>query len=133
MPTCKQALEYYRKAVKDGKGDMHTGHPYIAEEEEEKRQDNAPGADGKPKTKIAWDAADPDSYAEWHKERARWMSAAQKNPTTATDAMIVALKAYSEEGIVAIIEVLGHERAKLEARRAEAVGIPRAQIPTGEI
>src|SRR5258708_257034 len=113
MPTCKQALEYYRKAVKDGKGDMHTGHPYIAEEEEQKRQDNAPGADGKPKTKIAWDAADPDSYAEWHKERARWMAGALKNPTLATDGMIVGLKAYSQEAIAVIMDTVSEQRRKL--------------------
>lgn len=126
MPTCRQALDYYRKAVKDGKGELHTGHPYIAEEEEKKRQSNA---GEKPKTKIAWDAADPDSYAEWHKERARWMAAAAKNPTLATDAMIVALKAYAPEGIAVIINTLGSLRAK----QAEESGIPRAHIPTGNL
>ncbi len=132
MPLVRQSYEFFRKAMKDGKADMHTGHPYIAEEEEQKRQDNAPDADGKEKTKIAWDAADPDSYREWHKERAKWMKDASQNPTLATDAMIVALRAYSPEGRAAIIEQIGAARAMLEAQKAAKAGIPKAQIPAGE-
>jgi len=122
MPTCLQALEFYRKAVKDGKGELHTGHPYIAEEEAKKRETEAVTADGKPKTKIAWDAADQDSYREWHKERRKWMEAAGNDPTLATDAMIVALKAYAPEAIKIIIETLN------ELRVGQS-GVPRAEIP----
>ena len=123
MPTCVQALEFYKKAVKDGKGHMHTGHPYISEEEQAKREAGAPNAEGKPKTKISWDAADQDSYREWHIERRRWMEAADHNPTLATDAMIVALKAYSLPAIAIVIETLS------EMRTAQS-GVPRVEIPT---
>lgn len=129
MPTCKEALEYYKKAVKDGKGDMRTGHPYIAEEEAAKREKNEPDATGRQKTKISFDSADPDSYREWHKERGRWMGRAQGNPTLSTDAMVVGLRAYSDEGIDKIIEMLGAIRARMEAERAAANGVPRAVIP----
>jgi hypothetical protein len=124
MPTCKEALEFYKKAVRDGKGDMRTGHPYIAEESALKREQNLPDDEGKRKTKIAWDSADPDSYAEWHKERKRWMAVAHKNPTLSTDMMLVALKAYSIEGIQEVMEALG------AAHASQAVpGVPRAQLP----
>jgi hypothetical protein len=129
MPICKEALEYYKKAVRDGKGDMRTGHPYIAEEEAAKREKNAPDEHGRQKTKISFDSADPDSYREWHKERKRWMERSQNNPTLSTDAMILALRAYDEPTIDAIIETLGSIRARMEAERAEANGVPRAVIP----
>lgn len=126
MPTCKDALEYYKKAVRDGKGDMHTGRPFISEEEEAKRQTNAPDSEGKQKTRIAWDAADPDVYSEWHRERIRWMKRANKNPTLATEAMILGLRAYSEEAIDKLIETLGDIRAKMS-------GVPKAVIPPAVI
>lgn len=129
MPTCKEALEYYKKAVRDGKGDMRTGHPYIAEEEAAKREKNEPDEHGRQKTKISFDSADPDSYKEWHKERKRWMERAQNNPTLSTDAMILALKTYDERDIDRIMETLGTLRARMEAERAEANGVPRAVIP----
>ncbi|HWH59323.1 MAG TPA: hypothetical protein VN682_16965 [Terriglobales bacterium] len=129
MPTCKEALEFYKKAVRDGKGDMRTGHPYIAEEEAAKREKNEPDEHGRQKTKISFDSADPDSYREWHKERKRWLTRAQNNPTLSTDAMVLGLKAYSDEAIDKIIETLGVIRARMEAERAEANGVPRAVIP----
>ena len=124
MPTVKEALEYYKKAVRDGKGDMRTGHPYIAEEQARKREKNEPDETGKRKTKIAWDSADADSYAEWHKERARWMRIAGKNPTLSTDMMLLALKAYSDEGIEVLRDTLNEIRAKQNPRPE------RAEIPT---
>jgi hypothetical protein len=129
MPTCKQALEYYKKAVKDGKGDMRTGHPYIAEEEAAKRERNEPDEEtGRQKTKIAFDSQDPDSYKEWHRERKRWMKRAGKNPTICTDIMILALMAYSDEAIDKLIETLGSVRAIQEAQRHNPL-VPRAVIP----
>jgi len=129
MATVKQAFEFYRKALRDGKGDMKTGHPYIAEEEERKRQDNAPDEQGRRKTRIAWDACDADSYTEWQVERGRWMGRAHKNPTVCTDAQILALRRYKLEEIDALIQTLGEARAKIEAAKAEASGVPRAVIP----
>lgn len=128
MSLVKQAYEFYRKALKDGKGDMHTGHCYIAEEEEQKRIDNPADKTGKQATKISWDSCDPDCYTEWHKERQRWMRRAHNNPTLATDAMVVGLKLHDEAKIDAIIEAVGSERAKIEAAKAQAAGIPRAEL-----
>lgn len=125
MPTIRDAAEYYMKALRDGKGDLHTGHCFIAEEEAKKRERGEPDAEGNPKTKIAWDSADPDSYREWHVERKRWMHAAVQNPTLATDMMIVALKAYSEEGMQAIKEAIGETRVQQDGPRP-----PKAEIPS---
>jgi hypothetical protein len=130
MPTVRQALEYYKKAVREGKADMHTGHPYIAEEEARKREDNpVDPLSKKQKTKVAFETNDPDSYAEWHVERARWMKAANKNPALSTDAMIVALKLYSQQEIDMFVTKVGESRARIEAAKAAAAGIPPAIIP----
>ena len=131
MSTVRQAYEYYKKAVRDGKGEMHTGHPFVAEEEARRREDNPRDERGHQKTKVAFETNDPDCYSEWHIERARWMRAANKNPSLSTEAMIVALKAYSEEAILALIEKIGEARAKIEATKAKAAGIPPAVIPHG--
>jgi len=123
MPTVKEASDYYKEQMRQGKGHLHTGHCYIAEDEAKKRESGqATDGDGKPKTKIAWDSSDPDSYAEWHKERRRWMDAANSNPTLSTDAMIVALKAYGTEAMKEIIDAINETRIQQS-------GVPRAEIP----
>lgn len=128
MPTVKQALDYYKEQVRKGKGHLHTGHCFIAEEEEKKRIEGSPDAEGKPKTKISWDSADADSYREWHRERKRWMAACHGNPTLATDSMIVALKAYSEEAMSVVIETLNEQRIQ-KIKAGPYPKPPEANIP----
>lgn len=73
MPTISQAAEYYRKAVKDGKGDLHTGHCFIVEEEAQKRTEN----DGpKPKTRFQMETDDPEMYSAFNAEKDRIIAAA---------------------------------------------------------
>jgi hypothetical protein len=128
LPTVAQAASYYASLVKKGKGNLHTGHCFVAEEEEAKRIAGAPNVDGKPKTKIAFDSADPESYKEWHKEAKRWLEMAEGNPTLRADMMIVALKAYSEEAMKVIRDTLCEQRAQQTANS----GLPRAVIPDME-
>lgn|SRR5208283_744998 len=131
MATVREAFEFYKKAIRDGKGENHCGHPYIAEDAARAREKNEQDPiTGKRKTKIAFDSTDPECYIEWHIERARWMKAANKNPAVSTDAMILALKAYSEEAIDELIQTLGAVRAQAEARKAKEAGIPPAQLGT---
>jgi hypothetical protein len=110
-----QLESWVKQEIAKGKGEQHTNHVAIIEEAAEQRAKNEPDAEGKRKTRIAWDAADPDSYMEWHKERERWMKILGNNPTTTTDCQIVALKAYSEEGIMAIRDAINETRAKTNA------------------
>jgi hypothetical protein len=106
MPTLYQLKSWVEQEIRKGHGECHTNHVVIVEQEAAEKALNPPDETGKRKTRIAWDAGDPDSYAEWHKERERWMIAANKNPVVATDSMIVALKAYSEAAIKVITENL---------------------------
>ena len=119
--------------IRKGHGELHCNHVVIMEQEAAEKALNPPNEEGKRKTRIAWDAGDPDSYAAWHAERERWMIAAKKNPTLATDAMIVALKAYSQEGMEAILEALGSlvaGRTAPNAAQTETVpGVVRATLP----
>ena|ERR1700734_1889771 len=101
MPTLYQLESWVKQEIAKGKGECHTNHVAIVEEAVKERVKNE-----KRSTRIAWDCKDPDSYSLWHRERERWMEAAKKNPILATDAMIVALKAYSSEGIQVILENL---------------------------
>lgn len=130
MPLVKAAYEYYKKAMKEGKGELHTGHPFISEEEQKKRERNEPNEiTNREKTKIAFDSCDPDSYREWHKERSRRMKLAGNDPTLCTDGMIVTLRLETDEQIKMTYVTLGQIRADLETQRALAAGIPPAQIP----
>jgi hypothetical protein len=106
VPTLHQLKSWVEQEIRKGHGELHCNHVVIMEQEAAEKALNPPNEEGKRKTRIAWDAGDPDSYAAWHAERERWMIAAKKNPVYATDAMIVALKAYSEEAIKVILENL---------------------------
>lgn len=106
MPSLLQLESWLKQEIAKGKGHLHTNHVVIVEEEAEAKAKNAPDEEGKRKTRIAWDAGDPDSYAEWHKERERWMNAANKNPVVATDSMIVALRSVPDETIKIIMDNL---------------------------
>jgi len=113
---------------------MHTGHPFIAEDEAQARERNEQDPiTKKRKTKIAFDSQDGDSYMEWHKERKRWMDRAQGNPTLSTDAMIVRLRQCSDRQIDEIIAKLGEAKAMLEREKVlqENSAVPRAVIPKG--
>lgn len=128
MPTIRKALEFYQKAVADGKGDLHTGHPFIAEDEAAAREKNEQDPiTKKKKTKIAFDSQDPDSYTEWHKERKRWMGRAQGNPTLATDAQIIRLRMATEEDIDRIIAGISEARAMLDEEHHNPL-VPRANL-----
>ena len=106
LPSLLQLESWVKQEIAKGKGDLHTNHVVIIEEEAAKKATNPADDEGKRKTRIAWDAGDPDTYAAWHAERERWMAAANKNPVHVTDAMIVALKAYSEKAIKVILNNL---------------------------
>lgn len=130
MPTIKEALEWCKKQVKDGKGDMHTGHMFVAEESAQAREDNAPDPiTKKQKTKVAFETNDPDCYSEWHKERKRWMKAANKNPAVSTDAMIVRLRSATLEEVEQYTQTILEIRAQIAAQEATAAGAPQAVIP----
>jgi hypothetical protein len=101
VPSIHQVLSWAKQEIAKGNGECHTNHITIIEHAVKDRQKNE-----KRSTRIAWDCKDPDCYSAWHKERERWMEAAKKNPVLATDAMIVALKAYSPEGMQVILENL---------------------------
>ena len=106
MPTLFQLKSWVEQEIRKGKGEYHTNHVVIIEEEAAEKALNPPSEEGKRKTRIAWDAGDPDSYAAWHAERERWMIAANKNPTLCTDCMIVALRMYDEKAMRIILENL---------------------------
>jgi hypothetical protein len=106
MPTLHQLKSWVDQEIRKGHGECHTNHVVIIEQEAAEKALNPPDETGKRKTRIAWDAGDPDSYAEWHKERERWMNAANKNPVVATDSMIVALRSVPDETIKIIMENL---------------------------
>jgi hypothetical protein len=106
VPSIHQVLAWAQEKVARGDGELHTNHITVIEEQAKKRATNAPDDEGRRKTKIAWEAGDPDSYANWHKERERWMVLAKKNPTMATDAMIIALRLYTDEDVREILDNL---------------------------
>lgn len=108
MPTVRELHEWVKNQLRTGKGDMHTNHVVIIEEEQKKRTENAPDEQGKRKTRIAWDCADPETFAEFHKERERYMKAAGSNPTMATDVIILALRLHTDEEIRQFIEAVSN-------------------------
>ena len=112
MPRVDELYEWCKAKMRSGKGALHTNHVVIVEEEAEKRKKNEPDEQGKRKTRIAWDAADPSSFAEFHKERERYMQAAGSNPTLATDAMICALRLHGNDEIRAFVEAV--QKAEVE-------------------
>lgn len=110
MPTINQVREWAEAQIAKGKGNLHANHPVCVEDEQAKKAKNAPDDFGKRKTRIAWDAADADSYAEFHKEKEKYMRAAGGNPILGTDAIIMALKLHSFEEVRRFIEALTDER-----------------------
>jgi hypothetical protein len=120
MPTLFQLKSWVEQEIRKGHGECHTNHVVIVEQVQAEKALNPPDETGKRKTRIAWDAGDPDSYAAWHAERERWMIAAKKNPVISTDAMLVALRSVSNEAIQVIIENL---------QQIAAPGPPKATLP----
>lgn len=107
MPTLKQLAEWCAGEIGKGKGHLHTNHPVIMEEEQQKRIKNAPDTEGRKKTKIAWETNDPDCYSLFHKERERYFKFAGGNPVLATEAVIMALRIQRDEDIHRFVEALG--------------------------
>jgi len=108
MPTVRQSAEFYMKALKDGKGDLHTPHPVIVEEENKKReQGGTPTEEGKLPTRIAFDVADNEVYRRFHVVRHRWMKRAGGNPTLMMEGMLTLLEKLSDESIDSILDNLG--------------------------
>lgn len=99
MPTLNQLKEWVDCEIGKGKGGLHTNHVIIVEDEQQKKIENAPNEQGKRKTRIAWDAADPESFAEFHKEKEKYMRAAGGNPVLGTDAIIMALRLHDFEEV----------------------------------
>src|ERR1700675_1775087 len=104
MPTLRQLAEWAKSELAKGKGDLHTNHPVIIEEEQQKRIKNAPDEQGRQKTKIAWETNDPDCYSLFHVQRERYFKFAGGNPALATEAVIMALKIQNDEDIRDFIE-----------------------------
>ena len=129
MPTIAQLKSWVDEEMRKGHGELHTNHVVIIEVEAAEKALNPPDETGKRKTRIAWDAGDPDSYAAWHAERERWMVAARKNPVISTDAMLVALRSVPEETIKVIIENLQEIARPAMSAAATAPGPPKAQLP----
>jgi hypothetical protein len=106
MPTVRQLKDWVDHQIREGKESLHTNHVVIVEEENEKKAKNEPDSEGKRKTRIAWDASDPDSFAEFHKEKEKYMKAAGGNPVLGTDAITCALKLHGFEEVRRFIEAL---------------------------
>jgi len=99
MPTIFQVKEWAEAEIAKGKGQLHANHPVCIEDEQKKKIANAPDEKGMRKTRIAWDAVDPDSFAEFHKEKEKYMLAAGGNPVLGTDAIIMALRLHPFEEV----------------------------------
>ena len=112
MPTVKQVMEWAKAEVGKGNGDLHMPQPVIMEREEAKRKVNAPDEHGKRKTRIVWEAGDPDVYKMFHSERSRYMAIAGNNPVLATEMMIIVLKLHGDEEVKRYLESLQSVRAK---------------------
>lgn len=113
MPTVRQMAAWYASEVRKGNGDLHTPQPVIMEREDAKRKKNAPDDKGKRKTRIVWEAGDPDVYAAFHAERSRYMGLAANNPVLATEMMLIVLKLHPDEEITRYQEALQSVRSKV--------------------
>ncbi|GAC1687962.1 MAG: hypothetical protein PVS2B2_26700 [Candidatus Acidiferrum sp.] len=104
MPTLNQLAEWVRVELGKGKGDLHTNHVVIIEDEAKKKIENKPDAEGKQKTKIAWETKDPETFGLLHAERERYFHLVGGNPVLGTTLMIMALKIQRDEDIKRFIE-----------------------------
>lgn len=109
MPTLRQLKEWVDYQIREGKEALHTNHVVIMEEEAEKKSQNKPDETGHRKTKIAWDCKDPETFAELHKEREKYMRAAGGNPILGTDAMIMALRLHDFEEVRTFVMAIAAE------------------------
>lgn len=116
MPTLNQLAEWCKAELAKGKGHLHTNHPVIIEEEQQKKIENAPDAEGRKKTKIAWETNDPDCYSLFHVERERYFKFAGGNPVLATEAVIMALRIQRDEDIKRFIEALSMGEKEAHAK-----------------
>lgn len=107
MPTVRQTAEFYMKALRDGKGDLHTPHPVIVEDENKKREQGGIPKDGKLPTRIAFDSGDNETYRRFHVVRHRWMKRAGGNPTLMLAGMLTLMEKLSDDTIDAILDNLG--------------------------
>jgi hypothetical protein len=107
MPNLIQLEAWVKQQIAKGKGELHTNHVVIVEEESERRQrGGVRDESGKLPTRIVWDSGDNQMYCEWHRERERWMRLGNKNPCDVTAAMIIGLRLFSDEQILDIISNL---------------------------
>jgi hypothetical protein len=107
MPTVKQVRDWAIAEVGKGNGELHMPQPVIMEREEAKRKRNAPDDRGKRKTRIVWEAGDPDVYALFHSERSRYMAVAGNNPVLATELLITALRLHGDDELKSYLETIG--------------------------
>jgi len=112
-----QLAEWAQAEIRKGKGSLHTNHPVIMEEEQQKRIENKPDEQGKQKTKIAWETNDPECYSLFHKERERYFKFAGGNPVLATTAVIMALRIQRDEDIRRFMETLDSIEQHMETVR----------------
>lgn len=75
-------------------------------QEAKRKMKNKPDAEGHRRTRIAWNCGDADTFAEFHKERERYVQVCGENPTLATDMMIIVLKLHPDEEIKRYMEAL---------------------------
>src|ERR1700761_1773654 len=80
IPTVEQLYQWAKQELRKGKGNLHVQHPVIVEEAIAAKVKNEADADGKRKTKVAWDSHEPEAYAEFHQVREQWMASAGNNP-----------------------------------------------------
>lgn len=104
MPTLRALKEWVDYQISQGKESLHTNHPVIIEEEQAKKAKNAPDEEGRRKTRIAWDAVDPQMFADFHAEKERYFRLVGGNPTVGTDLMIKALNHFTNEEIRSFLE-----------------------------
>ena len=100
MPTIQALREWADFQIKAGRGELHTQHPIVVEHAAKERAENKPDEQGKRKTRIVWDAGDPEMFKEFHVERELYMKACGANPTIATSLMIKALRMFRDEGLL---------------------------------
>lgn len=106
MPLVKQVLDWAKSEVAKGKGELHTNHVVIIEEEARKKIENKPDAEGKQKTKVAWDTKDPETFGLLHAERERYFRMVGGNPVLGTSLMIMALKVQRDHDLKLFLEAM---------------------------
>src|SRR5689334_18464638 len=106
--------EHLKKCIAEGR--IPDDEPIVLKfprQDAKRRAVNKPDAEGKRKTRVAWDCGDGDSYAELHKQRERYFQLCGDNPTVGTDLMIIVLKIHPDAELRQFLEGLETARETL--------------------